>query len=131
MDIAYTFTTEQPFADVERAIHAAVAAQGFRVLHVHDVQATFAEKGIARESYKIIEVCNVRYAHQALSASPYIGLMMPCKINLWVEQGKTHVALLKPSLLATLFPDADMNTVAQEVELALRAVMDTVKHQQS
>lgn len=131
MEFAYAFTTDQPFAEVERAIHAAVTAHGFRVLHVHDVQATFAEKGITREPYKIIEVCNVRYAHQALSASPYIGLMMPCKINLWVEQGKTHVALLKPSLLATLFPNADMNTLAQEVELALRSVIDAVKNQQS
>lgn len=130
-DFAYTFTTERSLPEVERAIQSAVTAQGFRVLHVHDVQATLAEKGFARESYKIIEVCNARYAHQALAANPYIGLMMPCKINLWVEQGKTHVALLKPSLLATMFPNADMNAVAQEVELALRAVMDTVKNQSS
>ncbi|MCX7840695.1 MAG: DUF302 domain-containing protein [Anaerolineae bacterium] len=130
MDIAYTFTTERPLQEIEQAIRTAVTAQGFRVLHVHDVQATLAEKGLAREPYKIIEICNARYAHRALATSPYIGLMMPCKINVWVEQGKTHVALLKPSLLATMFPNADMNTVAQEVELALRAVMDAVEHQQ-
>lgn len=128
-DIAYTFTTERSLPEVERALQSAVTAQGFRVLHVHDVQATLAEKGFARDAYKIIEVCNARYAHQALASSPYLGLMMPCKINLWVEQGKTHVALLKPSLLVTMFPDADMNVVAQEVELALRAVVDAVQKQ--
>jgi len=127
MQIAYTLTTDKPLATVEQAIRDAVAAQGFRVLHVHDVQATLAEKGITREPYKIIEVCNARYAHQALAADPHIGLMIPCRINVWIDQGKTYVALLTPSLLATLFPDAALDAMAQEVEQALRAVVKAIE----
>ena len=48
MDFAYTITTHKSFADAKRSVQDAVAAKGFRVLHVHDVQATFAEKGSDR-----------------------------------------------------------------------------------
>ena len=127
MDLAYTVTSEKSFGEVERAVQDAVAAKGFRVLHVHDVQATFAEKGIQREPYKIIEVCNVKYANQALTADPLVGLMMPCKINVFTENGKTKIALLKPSTLSTFFPQAGIDAMGQEVETILRAVVDVAK----
>lgn len=127
MEFAYTVTTNKSFAEVERAVQDAVAAQGFRVLHVHDVQATFAEKGIQRTPYKIIEVCNVKYANQALTADPLIGLMMPCKINVYVENDQTRIALLKPSMLADFFPHAAVDAMAHQVEAILQAVVDTAK----
>lgn len=127
MELAYTISTEKSLNQVEQAVKDAVAAKGFRVLHIHDVQATFAEKGVHREPYKIIEVCNVKYANQALTADPHIGLLMPCKINIWVEQGRTRIALLKPSLLATFFPQAALDAMAQEIEEVLRAVVDAAK----
>lgn len=127
MDFAYTITTNKSFADAERDVQNAVAAKGFRVLHVHDVQATFTEKGIQRDPYKIIEVCNVKYANQALRADPLIGLMMPCKINVFVENGKTQVSLLKPSILATFFPQAALDAMATEIETILAAVVDVAK----
>ncbi len=127
MDFAYTITTSKSFSEVEQCIQNAVAAKGFRVLHVHDVQATFAEKGIQRDPYKIIEVCNVKYANQALKADTLIGLMMPCKINVFVENGATKISLLKPSLLATFFPQAKLDSMAQEIETILTAVVDAAK----
>ncbi len=127
MDFAYTVTSPKSFTEAERGVQDAVAAKGFRVLHVHDIQATFAEKGIQRDPYKIIEVCNVKYANQALKADTLIGLMMPCKINVFVENGATTISLLKPSLLATFFPQAKLDAMAQEIETTLTAVVDAAK----
>ena len=127
MEFAYTTTSHKPFDEVERAVRDAAAAQGLRVLYVHDVQRTFAEKGIAREPYKIIEVCNVKYANQALTADPLIGLMMPCKINVFVEQGATKIGLLLPSLLAEFFPQAKLDGMARELETLLRGIVDAAK----
>lgn len=42
-DFVYTVANQKSFADVEGALKDAIAAKGFCVLHVHDVQATFAE----------------------------------------------------------------------------------------
>jgi uncharacterized protein (DUF302 family) len=127
MEFAYTVTSNKAFDQVERAVQDAAAAQGLRVLHVHDVQKTFAEKGIARESYKIIEICNVKYANQALTGDPMIGLMMPCKVNVFTEQGKTRIALLLPSLLAEFYPHANLSGMASELETLLRGVVDCAK----
>ncbi len=127
MEFAYTVASHKPVEVVERAVQDAIAAKGFRVLHVHDVQATFAEKGIAREPYKIIEVCNVKYANQALTADPTIGLMMPCKINVFAEKGETKISLLLPSLLADFFPSAQLEGMADEIETSLRGVVDAAK----
>lgn len=127
MNVAYTVTSTKPFEIAERAVEQAVAAKGFRVLHVHDVQATFAEKGIARAPYKIVEVCNVKYANQALAVDPLIGLMMPCKINVFTEQGVTKISLLLPSLLSEFFPQANLSAMANEVETLLRGAVDAAK----
>lgn len=127
MEFTYTIATEKSFADAERAVQNAVTAKGFRVLYVHDVQATFAEKGIKRDPYKIIEVCNVKYANQALTADPLIGLMMPCKINVFTEKDKTMIVLLKPSMLSSFFPQAAIESMAQEVESILQTVVDAAK----
>ncbi len=124
MEFAYTVTSPKSFDVVVQRVRDAVAAKGFRVLYVHDVQATFAEKGITRAPYQIIEVCNVKYANQALTADVRVGLMMPCKINVFVENGVTKISLLLPSLLAEFFPHANLGAMATEMETSLRAVVD-------
>lgn len=125
MDAVVTIETRKPFDDAVTAVEQNIAAKGFRVLHIHDVQTTFAEKGITREPYKIIEVCNVKYAHQALTADPLIGLLMPCKINVFTDQGATKINLLAPSILSEFFPDANLSLMAREVETILREVVET------
>jgi uncharacterized protein (DUF302 family) len=54
-------------------------------------------------------------------------LMMPCKINVFVENGATKIALLKPSILATFFPHVALDAMAQEIEMVLNAVVDAAK----
>ncbi len=123
MNLAYTVASPKSFDAVVRAIEEGVAAKGFRVLYIHDVQATLAEKGFAREPYKIVEVCNAKYASRALGTDPLIGVMMPCKINVYTVEGATRITLLLPSLLASFFPEAGLATMANEIETALRAVV--------
>ena len=104
MDFHHTFQSGKTFADAVSAILTAVPANGYRVLHVHDVQATFKEKGVEREPYSIIEVCNVKNAKRALDADPLVGLMMPCKICVFTSGGKTMVSLLRPGPAGHLLP---------------------------
>ncbi len=124
MDWYYEVTTGRSFDAAVEAVQAAVAEEGFRVLHIHDVQATFREKGLDRDPYKIIEVCNVRYAKQALDRDPLVGLMMPCRINVFLAGGRAHVALASPEMLAQFFPNAGLEGLATEVNAILRRVVD-------
>mgnify|MGYP005841088063 CR=1 FL=1 len=122
-----TVTTSKPFDEAVDAVTDEVAKAGFRVQHIHDVQATFREKGVEREPYKIIEVCNVKYAKQALEKDPLVGLMMPCKINVYQENGQTRITFLLPSAIPMFFPAANLETLADEVERVLRKVVAAAK----
>jgi uncharacterized protein (DUF302 family) len=124
VQLDYTLTTTKAFDETVQAIVDEVAKNGFRVLHVHDVQGTFKEKGFDREPYKIVEVCNVKYAKQALEKDLLIGLMMPCKINVYTDNGATNVSLMRPSLLASFFPAAQLQSLGDEVESILKKVVD-------
>lgn len=123
----YTVSTTKSFDEAVEAVIREVANEGFRVLHVHDVQATFREKGVERDPYKIVEVCNVKYAKQALDKDLLIGLMMPCKINVYEQDGQTKISLLLPSSMPRFFPDAGIESLANEVEAILRKVVDGAK----
>ncbi|PWB70571.1 hypothetical protein C3F09_08975, partial [candidate division GN15 bacterium] len=92
-DLAYTLVSNKSFDAVVAALETNSPAHQFRVLHVHDVQATLAEKGFQRGPLKILEVCNSGFAHKALGQDVTVALFMPCKFTVWTEGGKTHVSL--------------------------------------
>ena len=123
-DFGYTKTTTSSVEEAAGKVQEAVKAHGFKVQHVHDVRASLAEKGFDREPYLIIEICNAKYAHVVLEKHPGIGLMMPCKINVYSINGTTYVSGMRPVLIAKLFPELDMDRIAAEVDEVVRSIVD-------
>ncbi|MGE5577445.1 MAG: DUF302 domain-containing protein [Syntrophothermus sp.] len=123
----YTVETAKSFDEAVEAVEAKTRERGFRVLHVHDVQATLAEKGLQREPLKIIEVCNAKYAHQVLEKDDLISLLMPCKIVVYRKGGKTVMSAMRPTTLAQFFPEAHLEEVAKEVDAIVRGIVDAAK----
>lgn len=121
---AYTITTSKPFDDVVAALERLVPEHQFRVLHIHDVQATLAEKGLQRGPLKIVEVCNSGFAHQALQKDMNVALFMPCRYSVYTHSGKTVVSLGRPSMISQMMPNAGLNDLAAEVEKTLKLIME-------
>lgn len=126
-DFSYTVTTARDFEAAVKAVEEATAAQGMKVQHVHDVQATLRSKGYASDPLKIIEICNARYAHEVLAKDILISLMMPCKINVYVRDGKTYISALRPTMLAQFFPHARLEEVAREVDTKIRTIVEAAR----
>ena len=124
MDLAYQRSTDLAFDEVVGRIEAKTAAKGFKVLHIHDVAATLAAKGLEREPYKIMEICNAGYAHQALQADPLVGLMMPCKVNVYRQDGRTQVVAMRAELIGQFFPGANLEKMGEEVGRVAREIVD-------
>lgn len=124
MKLDYTVATSKSHTDAVQAVIDATQAHQFRVQYVHDVRETLAEKGFDREPLTIIEVCNAKFASEVLAADPKIGLMLPCPIMVYVQDGQTLISTMKPTLIGGFFPDADIATVASQVEDVLVAVID-------
>ena len=103
------------------------ASKKFRVLHVHDVKQTLNEKGLEREPYKIIEICNANFAHDALGISPEVGLFMPCKINVYKKDGETVITAMNPKMISEFFGDPKLKDLADEVDKVVRSIVDEAK----
>jgi uncharacterized protein (DUF302 family) len=123
----YTVETTKSVDEAVAAIETKAAEKGFRVLHVHDVQATLAAKGFETEPMKIVEVCNAKFASQVLAKDKKISLMLPCPISVFVEAGKTYISALKPRVIADYYPDANIESIATEVERVVLALVDEAK----
>ena len=122
-----TVTSDKKFEDVVAAVEQVSAAKGFRVLHTHDVAATLAERGFAREPLKIVEICNARYASQVLARDVKISLMLPCPISVYVEEGKTHISTMLPTAIIEFFPNAGIEELAVAVEQVVVEIVEQAR----
>ena len=124
VELDYTVTSSKGFDEAVEAVKQWTADAGFRVLFVHDVAATLAEKGFQRERVSIVEMCNAKYASQVLAADVKIGLMLPCPIMVYAEKGEVFITTMRPSLIQEFFPSAGIADVARQVEEVLMAIID-------
>ena len=120
----YRLITEKSFEQVLEDLQSKVAENGFRVLHIHNVQQTLHEKGFEIEKYSIVEVCNAKFANNLLALRKEYGVMMPCKINVYTENGKTYITMPEPSDMVVRFGMTDAVEIAKEVDIVLKKIMD-------
>jgi uncharacterized protein (DUF302 family) len=126
MQLDYTKTTNAPFQSALEKVQLAASKHNFRTLHVHDVQATLAEKGFEIGPYSIVEVCNAGFAHKVISAHKPVGMFLPCRILLYEDKGATVVSLMLPTLIAEMMPGQDFQSIPADVEKLLKQVVDEV-----
>ena len=125
--IEYTVETRKPFDEAVKAVEEKAVAKGFGVLHTHDVSATVAAKGFHREPLKIIEICNARYANEALQKDIRLALLLPCPISVYTERGKTFISTFLPTAIPSFFPKAGVESLAAEVEKVVLEIVNETK----
>jgi len=123
----YTVTTPKDFDEAVAAVEAKAQEKGFKVLYTHDVQGNLKNKGFEIEPFKTIEICNARFAYEVLQRDKNVGLLMPCKINVYREAGRTVISAMRPLALSLLFPNVDLGEIPAEVEAIVRSIVDEVK----
>jgi uncharacterized protein (DUF302 family) len=122
-----TISTNKSFDDAVAAVEKKTAEKGFQVLYTHDVAATLAEKGFAREPLKIIEICNAKYASRVLDKDVKLALMMPCPISVYVQGGKTQISTMLPTSIVEFFPKAGIKKIAVEMEKGVLGIIAEAK----
>ncbi|MFL0799435.1 MAG: DUF302 domain-containing protein [Agarilytica sp.] len=102
--------------------------EGFGVLTEIDVKATMKKKlDLDTQEYRILGACNPSLAHQALTAEPTIGLLLPCNVVVRVgETGETHVEFMDPSAVLELVKKPEIETLASTVRQKLENVMSAL-----
>jgi len=102
-----------------------LAKEDFGILTVIDMQATMKAKlDLDMPAYRILGACNPVLAHQAISAVPDMGLLLPCNVLVREdEQGQVHVNFMDPVSVLGLVDDDRVDPLSMQVKQKLRAVM--------
>src|SRR3989338_7797870 len=127
MEFDYTTTTTKTFDEAVWGVQDEIAKVGMRVLYVHNVQKTLAEKGFQRGPFKIIEFCNAKFADEFLNIDIKIGLCLPCKINVYTKDGQTIISGMRPIILPQFFPQADFGERPKEIDQIIQNIINNTK----
>ena len=120
-----TTTTTASFADAVDRVRAELKEDGFGVLCEIDVQATLREKlGVRQDPYTILGACNPPLAHQALSAEPQLGTLLPCNVVVYVRDGETHISAIDADRMLSVVGNDALAPIATEVRDKLAAVVE-------
>ena len=120
----FELSTDKTVSEAADAMQAAVQANHFGVLHVHNLKESMAKKGVdfAHECL-IFEVCQPQQAKKVLDKNMSISTALPCRISIYEQGGKTVLATLKPTTLLAMFDSPQLEGVAQEVEDTIDKIM--------
>lgn len=106
----------------------ALATEGFGVLSDINVAATLKKKlDKDMPPYRILGACNPVLAHQAITAVPEIGLLLPCNVLVRQdESGAVHVSFMDPAAVMGLVENDDVLPLAAAVREKLDRVMSAL-----
>lgn len=124
-EFVYSVATDKTLDEAVVAVKANAEKLGFRVLTVHDVTTTLAQKGFEREPLQMIEICHAPSLHRVLGADVNIAYFTPCKVNVYVQNGSVFIGTLKPTLMSQFFPGAGIDEVAETVEASIQQIIDS------
>ena len=113
------------FDEAIETVTEELAKEGFGVLTEIDVQATLKKKlGEDMRPYRILGACNPPLAHQAVTAVPEIGLLLPCNVLVREDdEGKVRVSFMAPGSVLGLVDNPDVEPLAEQVKEKLERVL--------
>jgi len=113
------------FEEAIEKVTGELAKEGFGVLTVIDVQATLKAKlDKDMRPYRILGACNPVLAHQAITAVPDIGLLLPCNVLVREDDdGRVHVEFMDPGAVLGLVDDVRVDPLAGQVRQKLELVL--------
>ena len=122
-DLALRVRLEVPYEEAMDRVTAALKAEGFGVLTEIDVKATMRKKlDVDFRKYAILGACNPPLAHRALGTELEIGLLLPCNVIVYEEDGGSVVSIVDPISMLGVVDSPELEPVADEARARLGRV---------
>jgi len=126
----YVLRTRLPISYEEAVpkVTEALKTEGFGVLTEIDVKATLKKKiDVDFRKYVILGACNPRLAHQALNTELEIGVMLPCNVVVYDEDGEAVVSIVDPYAMLGIGLSNNLQQVASEARERLERVINSLE----
>jgi uncharacterized protein (DUF302 family) len=126
-DYAFRTRLDLPYEQAVERVTAALKVEGFGILTEIDVKATLKKKLDADfRKYVILGACNPSLAHQALNTELEIGLLLPCNVVVYEEDGGSVVSIVDPISMLGVVESPGLDPVAGEARTRLGRVVDAL-----
>jgi uncharacterized protein (DUF302 family) len=123
----YKRQVDLSYEDAMAKLKQELQKEGFGVLTEIDVKETMKKKlNVDFGKYAILGACNPPFAHQALQAEIDIGVLMPCNVVVYEQNGKTYVATTLPTVTMGSVENQDLAPLAPQIENKLKKAIDSV-----
>ena len=118
------------FDSTVEKIENAVQEHGWKIPHVHDLQATMKNFGKDVRSVKVFELCNPEYAYEILSEDEerVVSNMMPCRLAVYEKQdGGVYISRMNSGRVAKPMSRVvrkTMTEAARDMEVIISEVVN-------
>jgi uncharacterized protein (DUF302 family) len=86
--------------------------------------AASTSAGIEQEPCTILGACNPPLAHQALSAEPELGTLLPCNVVVYERDGSTHISAIDAERMLSIVGNDELAPIAAQVRGKVAAVVE-------
>lgn len=116
--IGYGFSRalDLPFEEAIERVKETLKAEGFGVLSEINIKEKMKEKlGVEFRDYVILGACNPPIAYQALQEELALGLLLPCNVVVYEENGQSVVAAIDAVRMMSIVGNPKLEAAATGV----------------
>ena len=123
----FSKTIDLPYEEAVEKARAALKAEGFGVLSEIDIREKLKEKlGVDFRRYVILGACNPALAYETLQEEINIGLLLPCNVIVYEQDGRTVVAAVDAAKMLSVVGNPTLESTASKVNEKLRRVIESL-----
>jgi len=119
VEYAYKRRSARSFKDAIDAVERSVRVHGFIVHRKYDIGGTVGAKGFNIRPLVILEIGPAEEPSEAP-----LSLVLPCRINIYEEDGQSVVAALRPTVFGSVYPEHRLDEVVEAVEATVIGIVD-------
>jgi len=122
-EIGYGFSRrlDLPFEQAVERARETLKAEGFGVISEINLKEKLKEKlGVDFRNYIILGACNPTIAHQSLQLEAALGLLLPCNVVVYEENGQSVVAAIDAVKMMSIVGNPKLEAAAVEIKEKLQ-----------
>lgn len=127
MSYGISKTVSLSFEQAIEKVTEELKKEGFGVLTTIDMKETLKKKiDVVIPRYTILGACNPQFANNALQVEQEIGLLLPCNVLVYEQNGSVTVSAFDPGVMNKIISNPALQALSGEVQQKLQRVIAAI-----